>query len=319
MPTYTYLPDVARLAINRMVAVTEKEKRLLKKALDATIGELVGDYVYRDGTTSMTASWDMGGFNVTNMGDITCDGFTSTGIDDNASQRMMLLEDYNVTWGTNGNVNHLMYGDDKSQIISGGVSSASGGNLRLWGGSHATQANDIAFYEGTNPQLHYDDSASLWDFKANDISTTGTVSGSNIIEQSTGTFTPTIQDTSNSDAEGQTYGVQAGHYIKTGKLVVANIRITVTSIGTLSGTSGARIAGLPFTAATDTNNFASVSVGLANNTGTGAGVITGWISGTQIRLKEWNSHVGAATTSDFTITEYGNTGEIWITATYWTD
>jgi hypothetical protein len=38
MTVWTNLSDVARLAINRMVAVTEKEKKLLSKALDSSIG-----------------------------------------------------------------------------------------------------------------------------------------------------------------------------------------------------------------------------------------------------------------------------------------
>ena len=98
-----------------------------------------------------------------------------------------------------------------------------------------------------------------------------------------------------------------------------NLRMVVTSIGTLSGSSGARIAGLPVPAVVETNNNASVSVGAMSNVGTGTGGVTGWVSGSQIRLKEWNSATDVSTTSDFTVTEYGGTGEIIVSGSYWTD
>ena len=60
-------------------------------------------------------------------------------------------------------------------IVSGGTTGALGGNIRLFGPTHATTANDILFRGGSTGQLRYDDSASLWNFQANDITTTGTV------------------------------------------------------------------------------------------------------------------------------------------------
>ena len=61
-----------------------------------------------------------------------------------------------------------------------------------------------------------------------------------------GTFTPTIQDNTGSDAEGQTYSVQDGFYVKIGGMVHFTLLIGITSLGTLTGTDVARIAGLPF-------------------------------------------------------------------------
>jgi hypothetical protein len=62
-----------------------------------------------------------------------------------------------------------------------------------------------------------------------------------------GSWTPTIQDSSNSDGEGQTYSLQNGRYQKVGNKVTCWFVITSTSNGTLTGSDTARIAGLPFT------------------------------------------------------------------------
>ena len=59
--------------------------------------------------------------------------------------------------------------------ITGGTSGALGGNMRLYGPTHASFANDIVFRTTTAVQFRYDDSASTWNFQGNDITTTGTV------------------------------------------------------------------------------------------------------------------------------------------------
>ena len=51
--------------------------------------------------------------------------------------------------------------------------------MRLYGPTHTSFANDILFRTTTTAQLRYDDSASTWDFSANDITTTGTVATGN--------------------------------------------------------------------------------------------------------------------------------------------
>ena len=59
--------------------------------------------------------------------------------------------------------------------VSGGLGTGSGANFRLFGGAHATQANDMLFRTGNSATLKYDASATEWDFRANDMKTTGTV------------------------------------------------------------------------------------------------------------------------------------------------
>lgn len=62
--------------------------------------------------------------------------------------------------------------DNSSVTIAGGNGTTSGGRLVLYGQSNSTNGNDILFTVGTGtPVLHWDDSASAWDYK------TGTISG----------------------------------------------------------------------------------------------------------------------------------------------
>ena len=74
----------------------------------------------------------------------------------------------------------------------------------------------------------------------------GKLQGTGGVEVETGTFTPTLQDSSFSDAEGQTYSLQDGRYAKIGNRIFVEFRIVMTSLGTLNGANAANIAGFPF-------------------------------------------------------------------------
>ncbi len=76
-----------------------------------------------------------------------------------------------------------------------------------------------------------------------------------------GTFTPTLQDDSRSDAESQTYSEQTGRYVKIGRLVYIHIKIILTSLGSLTGTQSAVIANLPFTKGASTGDGAAITLG----------------------------------------------------------
>lgn len=62
----------------------------------------------------------------------------------------------------------------------------------------------------------------------------------------TGTFTPTVHDGDLND-KSQAYNIQLGRYTRVGNLVYINLNVRLTSLGTLTTSSGAFIAGLPFT------------------------------------------------------------------------
>jgi hypothetical protein len=117
-------------------------------------------------------------------GAVTVPAFTSTGIDDNATGERLQIADTGMTIGSGfANYGIVNAADDQDTTISGGSGETSGANMVLFGGTHTTSANDIRLRGGGSTQLEYDDSASLWDFQANAVTTTGALT--------CGTFTST--------------------------------------------------------------------------------------------------------------------------------
>ena len=64
--------------------------------------------------------------------------------------------------------------------LSGGTGTAIGTQIRLYGESHATAANDITFRSGNSAVLIYNASTPVWNFQAEDITTTGKVTASDV-------------------------------------------------------------------------------------------------------------------------------------------
>ena len=56
--------------------------------------------------------------------------------------------------------------------ITADTATDQGGNIKLYGNTHASKSQDIEFYGDSTVQLVYDDSASEWDFQANTVKTT---------------------------------------------------------------------------------------------------------------------------------------------------
>ena len=71
---------------------------------------------------------------------------------------------------TEGNIFRAI--DTGYLTLSGGSSGVTGANFVLYGATHAN-AKDFAFRASSTTELYYDDTASSWDFQANDIVTTG--------------------------------------------------------------------------------------------------------------------------------------------------
>ena len=69
--------------------------------------------------------------------------------------------------------------------LSGGTGTAIGTQIRLYGESHATSANDITFRSGNSNVLFYNASTPVWNFQANDVTTTGTVTAADLTLQDT--------------------------------------------------------------------------------------------------------------------------------------
>ena len=119
-----------------------------------------------------------------------------------------------------------------------------------------------------------------------------------------GTWTPTLQDASLSDGEGQTYSVQVGRYTTVGNRVFISGRLNVSGSGTLSG--AVVIAGLPFTSEATANNDNSIYVGECGGASITAGqVVAGLVSANTdfIHLNLWDDVGG---TTNMSITEVDN-------------
>ena len=131
-----------------------------------------------------------------------------------------------------------------------------------------------------------------------------------------GTFTPTLQDNSLSDGEGQTYITQVGHYTKMGRVVYFIINLNVDSDGTLSGSHRARVAGLPFTSSTATELNTSCTIGRVKDFAlpSGGDGVGGFIfpNDTTIGLLKYT---GTGGSNDLTISEFSE-GIINITGFY---
>lgn len=109
--------------------------------LGATPGALLND-----GTVPLTANWDVGGFDITNIDQV----YVNTGI------------------VSNDNAGALR--------ISGGAGTGAGAEILLYGTSAVGTASDMRFYANNAVELEYDHSNSVWDFSANAITTTGALS-----------------------------------------------------------------------------------------------------------------------------------------------
>lgn len=131
-----------------------------------------------------------------------------------------------------------------------------------------------------------------------------------------GTWTPTIQDSSFSDGEGQTYLIQAGNYIKIGNHVLITGQVAINSLGTMTGASQAFIAGLPFAANSDSDRQGSITVGRAGSLAVVANEnVSGTVKegATYIEVWSWNATTGS---DAMTITEISSGGQLWIFGQY---
>lgn len=142
------------------------------------------------------------------------------------------------------------------------------------------------------------------------------VANSNVaidIEQS---WTPVLLDDTLSNAEGQTYSIQAGTFNRVGNKIFFRGRIQLTSIGTLNTAQAARIGGLPFTSSGSSNTHSSVTVGFASGMAIAtASAISGYVglSSTYFNLQKFSAVTG---TANLTIAEFSATGDIIFSGSY---
>lgn len=142
--------------------------------------------------------------------------------------------------------------------------------------------------------------------------------GANVLDDyEEGTFTPAIADDTLSGAESQTYSRQVGRYTKIGNLVYITLRLTITSLGTLTTTQQARIIGLPFTSENVANSNSAVNIGNSGGLAltTASEVATGLVTvnATDIQFFIWDATTGTGT---WVLSEVTGAGDLILSGCY---
>jgi hypothetical protein len=134
--------------------------------------------------------------------------------------------------------------------------------------------------------------------------------GSTLSNYAEGTFTPTIQDDSRSDAESQAYTTQLGRFTRVGNMYFLTGTIVLSSLGSLTGSEQAVIANIPTAALTAAGESWSFTVGYSNGLAVTAGnYITGVLDSAEqvIKLYKHSATTGATA---LTLTELSADGHI---------
>ena len=117
---------------------------------------------------------------VDNAGKLTCAAFTSTGIDDNATKKVVQAEDSQVLLGDGTSSENYHIGlrtpsGDALLTVGSDDTWNTGTSIVLYSGTHATNGYDIRVYANNAVQLAYDHSESTWDFLTTDQKYNGLV------------------------------------------------------------------------------------------------------------------------------------------------
>jgi hypothetical protein len=143
---------------------------------------------------------------------------------------------------------------------------------------------------------------------------TGTTVSELFDDYEEGTWTPTLQDSTQSDAEGQTYSSNTGYYTKIGDTVHWKCYIEPTSLGTL--TSSLRVAHFPFTSNNSSVAYGTLHCGYANSLLITAGeTVTGYMQNNAVYalLQLWD---GTGGTTGLSVTEMTDNGALMLSGSY---
>lgn len=128
-----------------------------------------------------------------------------------------------------------------------------------------------------------------------------------------GSWTPTIGGTGGQS--GQVYTTQVGRYVKVGKKVHVQGRVTLSTLGTI--TTGAAIKGLPFTAENTANAYSCLCVAFFASLNTSVASMSGFVepNTTQMQLRHVvaGGATGVVTTAQ---ADLSNTFDIGFSAEY---
>jgi len=284
--------------------------------------------LYFNGNQKLTTTST--GIDVT--GSVTCDGFTSTGIDDNATSTAITI-DASETVSLVSNLEFAGVAGSDRWIITdetdtgtgvvkmqaGFGSGAAGGGLNLYAHSHATKPGDVVagISSGSGGSFRVnttgiDGGTNLIQVDADGLKFNGDTAAANALDDyETGTWTPTWTDGTNADA---TYSTSVGTYTKIGNKVLVKCYVIITALGTMSGSL--RMQGLPFTSSATTANYSTAHFGYGVNLAITAGTNpSGYVEvgANYIVCKKWDSTTGV---SSFTTSNLSANGQVMISASY---
>jgi hypothetical protein len=294
---------------------------------DAVTADKLANSVNTDIGTGVTASTTAGDALPKAGGTMTgtIAGFTSTGIDDNATSTAITisaLEQVTIDNSDSEPLHLARSGSNCSMGVKGthattayfGVNLNGDGCIGNSGDQTAaslrvTPAGDVRVSTGN---LVIGTSGKGIDFSAATPDGTGTTGAEILDDYEEGTWTPTF--TGGTTAGDTTYTNQVGTYTKVGRLVTIQAYISVNLKGTISGTI--RLTGLPFTSLATSASNSSLIVGYARSLSITAGEsLSGTVqsNNTYATLQIWNATTG---NTNFRETDMANGTIMMISATY---
>lgn len=126
-----------------------------------------------------------------------------------------------------------------------------------------------------------------------------------------GTFTPTVVGSTTAGTATYSAGAQNGYYTKVGRVVTVQVYMVWSGH---TGTGNMRFAGLPFTTANITANYASVGFGLVSNIAlTANNVLTGHTELNNSFINALQTPVGGGS---YTLVPLDTAGEVLFTCSY---
>jgi hypothetical protein len=154
------------------------------------------------------------------------------------------------------------------------------------------------------------------DFSAQTQSTSYTAAAEVLNHYEEGSWTPLLQDNSRDD-NSQTYTTQVGRYTRIGNRVFITGRMEVNSLGSLTTSETAVIAGLPFTTLNATSYQPAIAVGRGDsmNLGTAGFNVAAHINANDsvISLNLWDLTTGS---SGLSIAELSAGGGVYLDGSY---
>jgi hypothetical protein len=265
-------------------------------------------------------------------GSVTCDGFTSTGIDDNATSTAITIDSSeDVTFsnaiirGTGGGAglanNYSIANKQTAANAFGFVAEASGNDAWLRMGHNGTEAVIETAWQttaGTTPLIFKTNGVERLRINESSggITFNGDTAAANALDDyEEGTWTPALSGSVT--AGSTTYLVQVGKYEKIGRQVTIRGRIAVNLKGTLDG--AVSITGLPYTSSASSGAQGILNFGYTSNLGITASesltCLMG-LSATTGGIKIWNATTGTSNLDD---SEIGDAISLYFEGSYHVD